>query len=212
MSKQKVYRAIGLMSGTSADGVDAALVETDGYGMVKPLQFHALAYEEHMRQKIRSCFGLSDKTHPDAAEIERLITYHHAACVKKLMEIAGVSADDIDVIGFHGQTLLHAPEDRLTWQVGDGRTLARETGVQVVNNFRMADIEAGGQGAPFLPLYHQARARAEGLLDSVGGPVAVLNIGGVANVTWIGKGEDELIAFDTGPGNALMDDYLYSTT
>ena len=210
MSEDKVYRAIGLMSGTSADGVDAALIETDGDSYVKPLDSLAMPYDERVREKIRKCFGLRDPEHPDAAEAERVVTLRHAAAVVELMAKAGVGEDEVDIIGFHGQTVTHIPDEKLTWQLGDGQTLARQLRINVVNDFRSADVKAGGQGAPFLPLYHAARARAEGLLEQAGGPVAVLNIGGVSNVTFIG--ESDLIAFDTGPGNALMDDYIFTKT
>jgi len=218
----KIYRAIGLMSGTSADGVDAALVETDGKGYVKPIDALSMAYDERVQGKIRACFGLRDPQHPDVIEVERLLTHRHANAVVELMAKTRLEPDDVDVVGFHGQTLLHVPDERLTWQIGDGGALARQLGIDVVNDFRSADVKAGGQGAPLLPLYHQARAHAEGLVEKAGGSVAILNVGGVANVTWIGAGtgpdiglgigagEGELIAFDTGPGNALMDDCIYT--
>lgn len=210
MSEKKVYTAIGLMSGTSADGVDAALIETDGQGFVKPLESLSMPYDERVREKIRKCFGLRAADHPDAAEAERVVTLRHAAAVVELLAKAGLQPEAVDVIGFHGQTITHIPEEKLTWQLGDGETLARQCKIDVVNDFRSADVQAGGQGAPFLPLYHQARARAEGLLEQAGGPVAVLNVGGVSNVTWIGAGEEEVLAFDSGPGNALMDDYIFN--
>lgn len=212
MSEKKVYRAIGLMSGTSADGVDAALIETDGQGLVKSLETLSLPYDDRVREKIRKCFGLRDAEHPDAAEAERVVTLRHAAAVVELMAKARLEDGDVDIIGFHGQTVTHIPEEKLTWQLGDGKTLAQQLRIDVVNDFRKADVEAGGQGAPFLPLYHQARVKADGILEKTGGPVAILNIGGVSNVTWIGEGEDEIIAFDTGPGNALMDDYIFTKT
>ncbi len=212
MSEQKVYRAIGLMSGTSVDGVDAALIETDGMSFVKPLESLSMPYDERVREKIRKCFGMRDLNDPDSAEATRHVTHRHANAVVELMAKVNLEAEAIDVVGFHGQTLLHVPEERITWQIGDGGALARQLGIDVVNDFRRADVRAGGQGAPFLPLYHAARARAEGLLEKAGGPIAILNVGGVANVTWIGEKEEDLIAFDTGPGNALMDDYIYSKT
>src|SRR5262249_15279792 len=104
------------------------------------------------------------------------------------------------VVGFHGQTITHRPERRFTWQVGDGLALAKALGVRVVNDLRSADVAQGGQGAPLVPIYHAALARE---LDH---PLAVVNIGGVANVTWIGEG-DALLAFDTGPGNGPIDDW-----
>lgn len=194
MCADKVYRAIGLMSGTALDGeLDVALIETDGRGAVRPLEYMAFPYDISIRDKVRSCFG---KLQPDdkTREAEALVTDIHIAAVKAF----GQSAD---VIGFHGQTITHDPDHQFTWQIGDGARLAKETGMTVVADMRQADIKAGGQGAPLLPLYHKA------LLSGRDKPVAVLNLGGVANITYIG-GDDQLVAFDCGPGNALMDDFI----
>jgi anhydro-N-acetylmuramic acid kinase len=111
-----------------------------------------------------------------------------------------------DLIGFHGQTILHRPDQRWTWQIGDGALLARLTGIDVINDFRSADVAAGGQGAPLMPLYHAAMARRSGLAE----PLVVVNIGGVAQVTYI-DGET-ILAFDTGPGNAPIDDWMQRHT
>lgn len=193
MTEQKVYRAIGLMSGTSLDGVDAALIETDGHGFVRPLGFYTRAYEEETRGLIRACFGLRDRGDARVQKAGEALTLAHIEAIRELGEKA-------DIIGFHGQTVTHDPENRFTLQIGDAALLGRETGTDVVHDFRSADVRAGGQGAPFLPLYHRARAA------TLAKPLAVLNIGGVANVTWIG--EDNILAFDTGPGNALIDDWM----
>ena len=193
MSTGKVYRAIGLMSGTSLDGhIDVALIETDGEAHVKPLGFYAHPYDEAVRDKVRACFG---KREADdlTREAEALVTDVHIEAVK-------VSGFEADLIGFHGQTITHAPEDGFTWQLGDGARLARETGIDVVCDLRQADMKAGGQGAPLAPVYHQA------IFANHQKPVAVLNMGGVGNVTYIG--DQSLMAFDTGPANALMDDYM----
>jgi anhydro-N-acetylmuramic acid kinase len=201
MTENKVYTAIGLMSGTSLDGVDAAVIETDGLGFVKPKGFVSIPYESAEREVIRACFGTRERYDPKIKEAEELVTLKHAEAVKRL----GVKSD---VIGFHGQTVFHAPKEGITVQIGDGDLLARETGMDVVDNFRIADVKAGGEGAPLAPLYHAARIRSAGLEL----PVVVLNIGGVANVTWIGEGVENIIAFDTGPGNALMDDWARMRT
>src|SRR5690606_20921485 len=115
---------------------------------------------------------------------------------------------ELDVIGFHGQTLLHRPKEGWTWQVGDGAELARLTGIGVVSDFRTADMRAGGQGAPLAPLYHNALLRSHLEALDLALPVAVLNLGGVANITWIGPGEGDVLAFDTGPGIGLIDDWV----
>lgn len=189
---------LGLMSGTSLDGVDAALVETDGRDRPRPIAFHSLPYDPAFRERLRSVLGGRGAV----AEVENELTHRHAEAVGALLAASGRSASELRALGFHGQTVLHAPEQRRTWQIGDGALLARLTGVPVVCDFRSADVAAGGQGAPFAPLYHAARLEAQPR------PLAVLNLGGVGNVTWIGEGEGALLAFDTGPGNALLDDWV----
>ena len=120
-----------------------------------------------------------------------------------LLDRAGLRPADIDVVGFHGQTVLHRPQRRFTRQLGDGAALARQLGICVVNRFRHADVAAGGQGAPLVPVFHQA------LAADLQRPLAVLNLGGVGNVTYLGE-DGEMLAFDTGPGNALIDDWVRS--
>jgi len=193
---------VGLMSGTSMDGIDAALVRTDGLDRVEPLAFHFTPYDDGFRARLRACLGGKG----DVADVERDLTEAHAAAVQALLAQAGVSAADVDLIGFHGHTILHAPHERRTWQIGNGALLAQRTGITVVHDFRTADVAAGGQGAPLVPLFH--RALASGLPR----PLAVLNLGGVGNVTWIGEGEDDVIACDTGPANALVDDWVLAKT
>jgi anhydro-N-acetylmuramic acid kinase len=207
MALPRVYRAIGLMSGTSLDGVDVALVETDGRDYAAPEESFYLPYDSALREKIRACFGQTERT-PEIAATEKELTLAHAQAVRMFLLREGLDAADIDVIGFHGQTITHDPARGFTWQLGDGALLARETGIDVVNDFRDNDVRAGGQGAPLLPLYHRARAVSPCLPR----PVAILNIGGVANLTWIGEGADDILAFDTGPGNALIDDAVLRET
>jgi anhydro-N-acetylmuramic acid kinase len=190
--------ALGLMSGTSMDGIDAALVETDGRRLGAAGPWATRPYAPALRERLRAVLGGVG----DVAGVERDLTDAHAEAVRALMAEAGVTPA---VIGFHGHTILHRPERRRTWQIGDGGRLARLTGVDVVGDFRSADVAAGGQGAPLAPLYHAALAAP---LEK---PVAVLNLGGVGNVTWIGS-DGALLAFDTGPGNALIDDWLRATT
>lgn len=203
MEKKKVYTAIGLMSGTSLDGVDAALIETDGHDYVRVLGFVSIPYDEELREKLRGCLGA--KSDPDGriGMVEIEMTRAHAAAVDYLLAKTGRDPADIDLVGFHGQTLYHDPANGFTWQIGNGAMLARLTGIDVINDFRAADVAAGGQGAPLIPLYHQARAGA----DNLERPVAILNIGGVSNITYLGE-SGEIIAFDTGPGNALLDDWV----
>jgi anhydro-N-acetylmuramic acid kinase len=187
------------MSGTSVDGVDVALIETDGEGVSLFGPSLTVPYDDEVRRLIRSVFG-SDKASAEAAAAERAVTEAHAAAVHRWAREHAVSLDSIDVIGFHGQTISHRPEKRFTWQIGDGAALARALGVRVVNDLRGTDVAAGGQGAPLVPIYHAA------LVRDLPRPLAVLNVGGVANVTWVGA-DGSLLAFDTGPGNAPIDDW-----
>lgn len=193
--------ALGLMSGTSLDGVDAALLVTDGVAVERAGPALTLPYPPELRERLRSVLGGVGAV----AEVERAITLFHADAVRRLLAEAGMAAAEVDVIGFHGHTILHRPAERRTWQIGDGALLARETGIPVVNDFRTADVSAGGQGAPLVPVYHRA------LAAGIARPVGVLNLGGVGNVTWIGE-DDGLLAFDTGPGNALLDDWAHHHT
>ncbi|QJE73400.1 anhydro-N-acetylmuramic acid kinase [Aerophototrophica crusticola] len=194
--------AIGLMSGTSLDGIDAALLRTDGRGVAEAGAFLTVPYRRAFRDRLRAVLGGQG----DVAGVERELTELHAAAVDSLLGMAGVEREEVGLVGFHGHTILHAPEQRRTWQIGDGALLATLTGIPVVNDFRSADVAAGGQGAPLVPLYHQA------LATDLDRPLAVLNIGGVANVTWLGAGELDVAAFDTGPGNALVDDWVLRHT
>ena len=208
MTENKVYTAIGLMSGTSLDAVDAALIETDGEQFVRPMGFVSLPYDEQTRAEIRACYGIKDRRDEKVKKAEVIVAMEHAKAVKALLKKTGRDAGGIDLIGFHGQTIFHAPKDKVTIQIGDAALLARECGIDVVADFRSNDVQAGGEGAPLAPLYHWARAHSV-LKDF---PVVVLNIGGVSNVTWLGAGADEIMAFDCGPGNALMDDWAQRHT
>lgn len=201
MEKEKVYTVIGLMSGTSTDGVDAALLRTNGTDVIESLGFLHIPYEKSLRTLIKEQFGKSECDETTKA-IEREITLRHADAVNTLRSAHGNIS--VDLIGFHGQTIFHDPDNHKTIQIGDGALLASETGCDVVHDFRTADIQAGGQGAPLIPLYHQALVKS--LRNDL--PCVFLNIGGVGNVTWVGEHEDDLIAFDCGAGNALIDDVM----
>ncbi len=192
-------RALGLMSGTSVDGVDVALIETDGEAVAAHGPALTVPYDEETRRTIRAAFGAEQPSDVTRAA-EKALTDAHLTAVRRWSSESGVAIATLDVVGFHGQTVTHRPERRFTWQLGDGAALARSLGVRVVNDLRSADVAAGGQGAPLVPIYHAA------LVRDLPRPVAVVNVGGVANVTWIGA-EGELLAFDTGPGNGPIDDW-----
>ncbi len=142
MKDLKVYRAIGLMSGTSLDGVDAAFLETDGHDFVRPGGFLSVPYEPGEREAIRASLGRPGR---DKA-VEEMITRRHIEAVRALAAQENIDLADVEVIGFHGQTVYHNPAERITVQIGDGAAMARELGVPVVVDFRSADVAAGGQG------------------------------------------------------------------
>ncbi|MEO0729160.1 MAG: anhydro-N-acetylmuramic acid kinase [Pseudomonadota bacterium] len=207
-----VRTALGLMSGTSMDGIDVGLIRTDGERIVSRGPSLTVAYAPELRKLlsrgIADAASLADRdARPGVlAELERRITEAHSDAVATYFGRAKLSADDIDIIGFHGQTVLHKPEAQLTVQLGDGDALARATGCRVAHDLRANDVALGGQGAPLASAYHAAM-----VADIEPRPIAILNIGGVANITWVGPLADELIAFDTGPGNAYLDDWMAKT-
>jgi anhydro-N-acetylmuramic acid kinase len=209
-----LFRAIGLMSGTSMDGIDVAFVETDGRALAHtgPASFYP--YDETERALLRAAIAeaatVEDRTARlgKVGEAERLITTRHAEAVDAFIAEHSLQRKAIDVVGFHGQTVLHRPEKRLTIQIGDGRTLAAALGLTVAWDMRAADVAAGGQGAPLVPVWHRALVEA----DRMASPVLVINLGGVGNVTLVPVGEGHPIAFDTGPANALIDDLMLERT
>jgi anhydro-N-acetylmuramic acid kinase len=199
-------RAIGLMSGTSMDGVDVAVIDTDGETVAAfgPTGYRPYSDAERdlLRCALADAEGMTARgDRPGVlAHAEALVTRAHAEAIEALR--AAHALGDVAVVGFHGQTVLHRPDQKLTVQLGDGTALADRLKLPVVYDLRDADLQAGGQGAPLVPVFHRALMR--GLTRPH--PVAVLNIGGVANVTYIDG--DNLIACDTGPGNALIDDFM----
>ena len=226
----KLMRAIGLMSGTSLDGIDVALVDTDGEQVVERGPSATYPYSAAFREQLRA--GLAEAANITRRNerpgrlrmLEQYLTDLHVEAVTQFREDNSLAAASIDVIGFHGQTVLHRALSHLTLvagsavargdngprmltvQLGDGDRLAKSTGIDVVYDMRAADIAAGGQGAPLVPVYHRA------LLTQVPQrPVAVVNVGGVANITWIAT-DGQLLAFDTGPGNAMIDDWMMKHT
>jgi anhydro-N-acetylmuramic acid kinase len=204
----KMKWALGLMSGTSMDGIDVALLRTDGEMQVERGPSMTFPYSPAHRGIVEEAMRHAVHCQTSAArpgrlfEAEQLLTELNAAAVSAFLRKTGFARDDIDVIGFHGQTVLHQPDKGLTVQLGDGALLAEFTRCPVVFDLRANDVAAGGEGAPLAPAYH--RAMVSNIAER---PIAVLNIGGVANVTWIGP-DGALLAFDTGPGNALLDDWV----
>lgn len=198
------------MSGTSMDGVDVALIETDGDTITALGPMMGFSYDVSERQLLREAvdFARGVTRRDDRSGVlqlaEQMVTTRHAACVRLFLEATGTDAGSVEVVGFHGQTVVHRPEAGFTVQIGDGERLAQELDLPVVYDFRFNDMQEGGQGAPLVPIYHRALALYAGL----GLPAAFINIGGIANVTFVPDGGAErLLAFDAGPGNCLLDDW-----
>lgn len=208
-----LFRAIGLMSGTSMDGVDVACVETDGEAAVTLGPTGHFPYNDADRALLRNALGEAATLHDRDARpgvlafAEKMVTDRHAEAVETFLRDNRLEAGAIDLVGFHGQTVLHRPKERLTVQIGDGPALAARLGIDVAYDFRAADVAAGGQGAPIVPIFHRALASVGGMKDEV----ALLNIGGVGNLTFVAD-RAEPIACDTGPGNALIDDLMLQRT
>ena len=194
-------RLIGLMSGTSLDGVDAALVDFDAAGHPALAALHHHPYPRPLAQRLRGLTGHSPLQAVLAADAELAGVY--AAAVDALLAETGAAAGGIDGIALHGQTIWHAPwaEPPVTCQIGDPSRLAEATGITVVADFRQRDLAAGGEGAPLAPLFHSVMFAADHAR-------CVVNIGGIGNVTVLGPGGTILRGFDTGPGNTLMDGWI----
>ena len=211
--EKKRYAAIGFMSGTSLDGIDLALLVTNGKSKLERGPAASYPYEAAFRARLaaaletaRSIENPSERP-GDLAALDREIALRHVAALRRFLDEHNLRLPDIDLVGFHGQTVLHRPERGLSVQLGDAQLLADETGLPVVHNLRGNDLAHGGQGAPLVPVFH--RALASNLAEPWAGhwPVLFVNIGGIANITWV-SGQGGLIAFDVGPGNALIDQWV----
>ena len=194
------------------DGIDVALIETDGQNVIKHGPSATYEFDAAMHQNLCTAMEqavkiTSREQRPDnLSQIERDITDAHIMAVESFLQEKSLSDSKIDVIGFHGQTVLHRPDDRLTVQLGEGQRLADELSIPVIYDLRAADVAAGGQGAPLVPIYHKALANSVNMR-----PLAFVNIGGISNVTYVGE-SGQLLAFDCGPGNALLDDWVKQHT
>jgi len=205
-SKPRVkLTAIGLMSGTSMDGIDIAFIESDGVSVSKRGAFATYPYAADLRQRLLEIIGSRPDDGDGIAAITRDVTDAHAEAVDDFLGRAGIERAAVDLVGFHGQTVFHDPGNGITCQLGDGARLSHSLGINVVSDFRSADVAAGGQGAPLAPLYHAA------LAAPLEPPMGILNLGGVGNLTWI-SADGGIVAFDTGPANALVDDWMLRHT
>ena len=209
-----VLCAIGLMSGTSMDGIDLAMLRTDGKDLVERGPAFFVPYEAAFRRRIEA--GLEDAKQiahrdqrpGDLAALERELTERHARAVEAFLASDAKAWGRPDIVGFHGQTVLHRPQVGLTVQLGDGKRLAARTGLPVAYDMRANDMAHGGQGAPLVPAYHAALARMLPEPFARNYPVVLVNIGGISNITYV-PGTGDPVAFDTGPGNALIDQWVF---
>ncbi len=198
----KIYRSIGLMSGTSMDGIDLALIESDGAKIINRKNFDYLPYAPDFKNRLTALIYSAPKV-SEIKLVENELTKLHAHLVNNFLAKNKIDAAEIDLIAFHGHTILHIPEQQITWQIGNPHLLAHATGINVVADFRTRDVVLGGQGAPLVPIYHFH------LFHNHQRPTAVLNIGGISNITYLrNDNENEIEAFDTCFGNAPLDDLM----
>lgn len=195
------------MSGTSLDGIDLAFLKTDGESQVQRGASATIAYPGAKRRRFREFLNQvkanSDDLPDGMDSIERDLTLAHAEAVEVFLQRENIKRKSVELLGFHGQTVLHRPECGRTLQLGDAELLARETGINVIYDFRSEDMRGGGQGAPLVPLYHAALVESLGRSDSV----CVVNLGGIANLTWVAPNTPPM-AFDIAPCNGLLDDWV----
>lgn len=202
--------AIGLMSGTSMDGIDVALIETDGEGFVQrgaAAEYpYAPAFRQRLAASLEDAKAIRARTDRPGSlrDVEREITALHGLAVRRFLSDNTLDPATIGVVGFHGQTVIHRPDQGYTVQIGDGPSLAKEIGIPTVYDMRANDMAQGGQGAPLVPVYHAALAES---LERSAFPVVFVNIGGISNLTYIGT-DGAIVAYDSGPGNTLIDQWV----
>ena len=203
----KEYTALGLMSGTSGDGVDASIIQSDGQNKCKIVLDRYFEYDKdiyknihELKENINNSKDLK-KLSKEIAKLEKKITLFHAKVVGDL------SHNNIDFLGFHGQTIFHNADEKISKQLGDGKLLSKLTKQNVVYNFRENDLKNGGQGAPLTPIFHKLLLNQK----KINLPVTVLNIGGIANITSVQTG-NKIFSSDIGPGNCLIDKWVRSNS
>lgn len=202
MATIKTFNALGILSGSALDGVDIAYIRTDGVDVYETGHMMSVPYEESLRQKVRSILGIRPDTPENQAllnEVEEELTTFWAQAVREYIETYDVK---IDVIGLEGHTVCNDPKEHYIYQLGDGHLLAQLTGIQVVYNFHAADIAAGGQGAPLDVTFYNA------VTSQYPRPLAVVDISSISSIAWLGS-YGEMVAFNSGPGNAAIDEWVF---
>jgi len=213
--KQKLYTSIGLMSGTSMDGVDISIIQSDGQYQFHNILDEYFEYDVELQAELirlrNLVLGENDlfKYSKELGNLERKITVFHA---EKINKILTKYKHEIDLIGFHGQTIFHEPQKKITNQLGDGKLLSQLLKKKVIYDFRQKDIENEGQGAPLTPIFHYLISNIVNEKFKTGFPLGFINIGGITNLTKIisisNNLQDNIIAYDIGPGNCLIDDWV----
>jgi anhydro-N-acetylmuramic acid kinase len=201
MSAEALATAIGVISGTSMDGIDVALIRSDGEARVEPGPGATYPYPDEVKRALREIIAHPARAREPLGDLERAVTDAHVDAVHAFLAQYSIDRAGVALVGLHGQTILHRPREGFTRQLCDGARAASRLGIDVIADFRSADVAAGGEGAPLAPLYHAA------ISGGLPRPLMILNWGGVGNVTYLGA-EGEIIAFDTGPANALLDDFV----
>ena len=208
----KLYTALGLMSGTSGDGVDASLISSDGIDQYNEIINRYFKYDQKIYENLHNLRGKIlkfedlQKNVNEIKNLEKEITLFHAKVVSKILD---TTDNKVDFIGFHGQTIYHNSLEKISKQIGDGNLLSQLTKKTVIYNFRQNDIKNGGEGAPLVPIFHRLIVKQK----KIGLPVCILNIGGIANVTAIdGYDKYSFLSRDLGPGNCLIDEWVRKNT
>ena len=208
--KKKVFTAMGLMTGTSIDGVDLSLIKSDGLNYFTSILDKYYKFEANLKDRIIelrdeiSTVEDIEKYSKNLKAVEKDLTLFHARIIN---EVSKESGDNIDLVGFHGQTILHKPDERTSLQIGDGKLLSQLVKKLVVNNFRKNDLDNGGQGAPLVPIFHKLISKIINKEFKISFPLNIINIGGITNITQIST-IDKIRAYDLGPGNCLIDEWI----
>ena len=208
----KIYTALGLMSGTSGDGVDASIISSDGIDKYSEILNKYFEYDPNIHENLHNLRGkisnIDDlkKNENEINRLEKEITLFHAKIVNEILKTTN---KEVDLIGFHGQTIYHNPLDKISKQIGDGNLLSQLSKKNVIYNFRQNDIKNGGEGAPLAPVFHRLIVKQK----KIELPVCILNIGGIANITTIKEFDNNnFLSRDLGPGNCLMDEWIRNNT
>jgi len=197
-------KAIGLMSGTSMDGIDVALIESDGFSLKRENKFLFYPYPKLFQIKLQKLISKPALDSKLSLDVTKELTEFHIEAVQKFLLKYNLKSEDIDLVGFHGHTILHKPEEKLTWQIGDIKLLEERLQIKIMGDLRNIDVQKGGQGAPLAPIYHHALIR-----DLIDEDIIFMNLGGVANITYVTKDENKMIAGDICFANAPLNDMVF---